>query len=220
MTPAVMEGARIDHDVEPWAVVERGSWLRHRPSLARPVAAPFCRRDQVLRFPGEISGWWHPGRDASRKPNLNERTLVLVKPDGVQRGLIGEILGRFERKGLRVVALKLLRMDMEMAGRLYAEHAQKPFFHDVAAFITSGPLVAMVLEAPGVVAAVRQMMGATDPADSAPGTIRGDFGLTVGMNVVHGSDSIGRAEEEIAFFFTAKDVLDYRRDLERWILGA
>jgi nucleoside-diphosphate kinase len=149
---------------------------------------------------------------------LNERTLVLVKPDGVQRGLIGEVVTRFERKGLRVVALKLLRMDMDMAGRLYAEHAEKPFFNDLAAFITSGPLVAMVLEAPRVVASVRQMMGATDPTESAPGTIRGDHGLTVGMNIVHGSDSISRAQEEIDFFFKTEEILDYRRDLERWIV--
>jgi nucleoside-diphosphate kinase len=149
---------------------------------------------------------------------MTERTLVLVKPDSVQRGLIGEVLMRFERKGLRVVALKMLRMDTEMAGRLYAEHVQKPFFMTLVEFITSGPLVALVLEAPRVVGSVRQMMGATDPADSAPGTIRGDFGLTVGMNVVHGSDSIERAREEIAFFFNTDEILDYRRDLERWIL--
>jgi len=149
---------------------------------------------------------------------LSERTLVLVKPDGVQRGLVGEVVMRFERKGLRVVALRLLRMDMEMAGRLYAEHVEKPFFKDLAAFITSGPLVAMVLEAPRVVGSVRQMMGATDPANSAPGTIRGDLGLTVGMNIVHGSDSIDRAEEEIAFFFKTEEILDYRRDLERWMI--
>jgi nucleoside-diphosphate kinase len=149
---------------------------------------------------------------------LSERTLVLIKPDAVQRGLMGEVVMRFERKGLRVVALRLLRMDMEMAGRLYAEHVDKPFFRDLADFITSGPLVAMVLEAPRVVGLVRQMMGATDPANAAPGTIRGDLGLTVGMNVVHGSDSIERAEQEIAFFFKGEELLGYRRDVERWIL--
>jgi nucleoside-diphosphate kinase len=142
---------------------------------------------------------------------LSERTLVLIKPDAVQRGLMGEVVMRFERKGLRVVALRLLRMDMEMAGRLYAEHVDKPFFRDLA-------LVAMVLEAPRVVGLVRQMMGATDPANAAPGTIRGDLGLTVGMNVVHGSDSIERAEQEIAFFFKGEELLGYRRDVERWIL--
>lgn len=149
---------------------------------------------------------------------MSERTLVLVKPDAVQRGLIGEVMMRFERKGFRVLAFKLLRMDMEMAGRLYAEHVDKPFFKDLADFIISGPLVAMVLEAPGVVGMVRQLMGATDPANAAPGTIRGDLGLTVGMNIVHGSDSIERAEQEIAFFFNPEELLDYRRDVERWIL--
>jgi nucleoside-diphosphate kinase len=149
---------------------------------------------------------------------LSERTLVLVKPDGVQRGLIGEIVTRFERKGMRVVALKLLQMDTEMARQHYAEHVEKPFFADLAAFITSGPLVAIVLEAPGAVAAVRQMMGATAPAASAPGTIRGDLGLTIGMNLIHGSDSVERAGQEIALFFTPDEVLEYSRDVERWIL--
>jgi nucleoside-diphosphate kinase len=149
---------------------------------------------------------------------VSERTLVLVKPDGVQRGLTGEVLTRFEDKGFRVVALKMLRMDMDMARRHYAEHLDKPFFNDLAAFITSGPLVALVLEGPGAVATVRQMMGATDPAKSPPGTIRGDLGLTIGMNIVHGSDSPARAVEEIGLFFAHGEVLDYTRDVERWIL--
>jgi nucleoside-diphosphate kinase len=117
-----------------------------------------------------------------------------VKPDGVQRGLIGEIVARFERKGMRLAAMKLLRMDTEMARRHYAEHVDKPFFAELVGFITSGPLVALVLQAPGAVAAVREMMGATAPAESPPGTIRGDLGLTIGMNLVHGSDSVGRVE--------------------------
>ena len=149
---------------------------------------------------------------------MSERTLVLVKPDGVQRGLIGEIVTRLERKGMRVVALKLLRMDMEMARQHYAEHVEKPFFADLAGSITSGPLVAMVLEAPGAVAVVRQMMGATAPAQSPPGTIRGDLGLTIGLNLIHGSDSVGRAEQEIALFFQPDEIQDYSRDVERWIL--
>lgn len=149
---------------------------------------------------------------------MSERTLVLVKPDGVQRGLIGEIISRFERKGMRVHGLKLLQMDMQMAREHYAEHVEKPFFDDLARFITSGPLVAMVLEGPGAVAAVRQMMGVTDPAQSAPGTIRGDLGLTIGMNLIHGSDSVGRADQEIALFFGPGEVIDYSRDVERWIL--
>ena len=149
---------------------------------------------------------------------MSERTLVLVKPDGVQRGLIGEVLTRFEAKGFRVAALKMLRMDMEMARRHYAEHLDRPFFSDLAAFITSAPLVALVLEGPDAVATVRQMMGATDPAKSAPGTLRGDLGLTIGMNIIHGSDSPERAVQEIELFFTPDEVLDYGRDVERWIL--
>jgi nucleoside-diphosphate kinase len=109
-------------------------------------------------------------------------------------------------------------MDMEMARRHYAEHLDKAFFSDLATFITSGPLVAMVLEGPGAVPTVRQMMGATDPAKSPPGTIRGDLALTIGMNIVHGSDSPERAVEEIALFFRPDEVLDYDRDVERWIL--
>jgi nucleoside-diphosphate kinase len=149
---------------------------------------------------------------------LSEKTLVLVKPDGVQRGLIGEVLTRFEAKGLRVDALKMLRMDLKMARRHYAEHVDKPFYNDLAAFITSGPLVAMVLEGPGAVATVRQMMGVTDPAKSPPGSIRGDLGLTIGMNIIHGSDSPERAVEEIDLFFTPNEVQEYSRDVERWIL--
>ena len=149
---------------------------------------------------------------------MTERTLVLVKPDGVQRGLIGEIVARFEQKGMLLAGMKLLRMDTEMARQHYSEHVDKPFFADLVGFISSGPLLAMVLQAPGAVAAVRQMMGPTAPAESPPGTIRGDFGLTIGMNLVHGSDSVGRAEQEIALFFQPNEILEYRRDVERWIL--
>ncbi|MEA2684711.1 MAG: nucleoside-diphosphate kinase [Chloroflexota bacterium] len=149
---------------------------------------------------------------------MSEQTLVLVKPDGVQRGLIGEIIGRMERKGLRVHALKMMKADDALARRHYAEHVEKPFFPGLAEFITSGPLVAMVVAGPSAVATVRQMMGVTDPSKSLPGTIRGDFGLTIGMNLIHGSDSPERAVEEIAIFFQPDEVLDYSRDMERWIL--
>jgi nucleoside-diphosphate kinase len=149
---------------------------------------------------------------------MAERSLVLVKPDGVQRGLVGEIIGRFERRGLRIAALKLIRMDDALAQQHYAEHNGKPFFADLISFITSGPLVAMVVEGPGAVATVRQMVGATNPADSPPGTIRGDYAVTIGMNIIHASDSVERAATEVALFFTAGEVLDYTRDVERWIL--
>jgi nucleoside-diphosphate kinase len=149
---------------------------------------------------------------------MSERTLVLVKPDAVQRGLVGEVVARFERKGLRIVALKLMRMNEELAGRHYAEHRQKPFFGDLVAFITSGPLVAMVVEGPGAVAVVRQMIGVTDPAQAQPGTLRGDHGLTIGMNLVHGSDSVERAAAEVELFFRPDEIIDYSRALDRWIL--
>ena len=149
---------------------------------------------------------------------MPERTLILVKPDGVQRGLVGEVIGRLERKGFRLAALKMMRMEPEMARRHYAEHVDKPFFAGLSDFITSGPLVALVAEGPGAVAGVRQMVGATNPADSAPGTIRGDYALTIGMNIIHASDSAERAEAEVSLFFAPEEVLDYTRDLERWIL--
>lgn len=149
---------------------------------------------------------------------MSEQTLVLVKPDGVQRGLIGEIIGRMERKGLRVQALKMMQADEALARRHYSEHIEKPFFKGLSEFITSAPLVAMVVAGPGAVANVRQMMGVTDPAKSAPGTIRGDLGLTIGMNLIHGSDSPERAQQEIEIFFKPEEVLEYSRDVDRWIL--
>lgn len=136
-----------------------------------------------------------------------ERTLVLVKPDGYRRGLVGEVIGRLERRGLRVVGLRCLVLGDETARRHYAEHAGKPFFEELVAFITSGPLVAAVIEGAGAVGVVRASMGATDPAASAPGTIRGDLALTLDHNVIHGSDSPARAAEEIALFFDEAELV-------------
>jgi nucleoside-diphosphate kinase len=130
-----------------------------------------------------------------------ERTLVLVKPDGVSRGLVGEVLTRVERKGLRLVALELRTLDTQTAHRHYAEHREKPFFEPLVAFITSGPLVAAVVEGPRAVEAFRQLAGATDPLKAAPGSIRGEHALEVQDNVVHGSDSAESAAREIALFF-------------------
>jgi nucleoside-diphosphate kinase len=130
-----------------------------------------------------------------------ERTLILVKPDAFARGLTGEIIARFERKGLRIAALRGMTMERELAERHYAEHAQRPFFGELVEFITSGPLVAMVLEGTKAVAAARQVIGATDPLDAASGSIRGDFALEVGQNMVHGSDSPESAARETALFF-------------------
>ncbi len=130
-----------------------------------------------------------------------ERTLVLVKPNGVARGLIGEIIARYERRGLRISALKMLQVDTQLAQEHYAEHVGKPFFGELVAFITSGPIVAMVVEGLAAVQVVRDMNGATDPLKAAPGTIRGDYALDMGENVVHGSDSVESAEREIALYF-------------------
>ncbi len=130
-----------------------------------------------------------------------DRTLILVKPDAFARGLTGEIIARFERKGLRIVALRHLTMTAELAQSHYAEHDGKPFFGELVEFITSGPLVAMVLEGHEAVVAARQVIGATNPLEAAPGSIRGDFALEVGQNMVHGSDSNESAAREAALFF-------------------
>ena len=130
-----------------------------------------------------------------------DRTLILVKPDAFARGLTGEIISRFERKGLRIAALRHMTMDQELAQRHYAEHEGKPFFGELVDFITSGPLVAMVLEGESAVPAARQVIGATNPLEAAPGSIRGDFALEVTFNMVHGSDSDESAEREIGIWF-------------------
>src|SRR5919206_1318909 len=130
-----------------------------------------------------------------------DRTLILVKPDAFARGLTGEVIARFERKGLRIAALKHMQVERGLAERHYAEHAEKPFFGDLVDFITGGPLVAMVLEGHEAVKAARQIIGATNPLEAAPNSIRGDFGLEVQTNLVHGSDSPDSAQREIALFF-------------------
>ncbi len=147
-----------------------------------------------------------------------QRTLVLLKPDAIQRGLAGAIIARLEATGLRIAAMKLIHMDQALARRHYAVHKGKPFFGGLVRFITSGPIVAMVLEGPRAVEIVRKTMGATDPAKAAPGTVRGDLGLSIGMNLVHGSDAPETAEKEIGLFFSPKEIVSYRRDLDRWIV--
>ena len=146
-----------------------------------------------------------------------ERTLVLVKPDAMQRGLAGEVLSRLERRGLRLAALRLLQVDEAMARRHYAEHEGKPFFASLVAYITSAPIVAAVLEGSNAVAAARQTMGATNPVQAAPGTIRGDLGIEIGRNLVHGSDSVESAAREIAIFFEGHPVVSWERATDRWI---
>ena len=132
---------------------------------------------------------------------MSQRTLILVKPDGVQRGIIGEVISRIERKGLKVVALELRIIDTDTAHAHYAEHAEKPFFGELVDFITSGPLVAVVAEGDRAIEAFRTLAGATDPVKATPGTVRGDFALEISQNIVHGSDSPESAEREIKIFF-------------------
>jgi len=149
-----------------------------------------------------------------------ERTLVLIKPDAIQRGLAGEIISRLERRGLRIVAMKMMRLDQSLAHRHYAEHREKPFFPSLVRFITSAPLIACVMEGPHAIEVVRQTMGATDPKKAAPGTIRGDLGLDITHNLVHGSDSPQTAQREIALFFQEDEILSYERDIDRWAFGS
>jgi len=146
-----------------------------------------------------------------------ERTLVIVKPDGVQRGLTGEIIARLERRGLKVVALKMMQVTLPLARRLYAVHKGKEFFEGLLEYITSGPVVAMVIEGRNAIEVVRRTMGATDPAAAAPGTIRADYALEIRHNLVHGSDSPQTAAMEIPLFFDEGEIHHYSRDTDRWI---
>ena len=146
-----------------------------------------------------------------------ERTLVLIKPDALQRGLSGTIIARLEARGLKLVALKLMQVGSDLARQHYGEHAEKPFFRGLVKFITSSPIIAMVVEGNEAVAIVRNSMGETNPKNAAPGTIRGDFALDMGRNLIHGSDSTESARKEIEFFFANKEILNYQRDTEPWI---
>jgi nucleoside-diphosphate kinase len=146
-----------------------------------------------------------------------ERSLVLIKPDAIQRGLAGEIISRLERKGLKIVAMKMLHMDKNLAQRHYAIHKGKAFFDDLVNFITSSPLIAIVFQGKNAVEIIRQMMGETDPAKASSGTIRGDFGIDIGHNLVHSSDSLENASKEIDLFFSAEEIFNYNRELDTWI---
>jgi nucleoside-diphosphate kinase len=150
---------------------------------------------------------------------VNERTLVLIKPDGVQRLLTGRILARYEDRGLKLVALKLVHVTTEHAERHYAVHREKPFFRGLVDFITSAPLVAAVLEGPNAIAVVRAMNGATRPHEAAPGSIRGDFALETAQNLVHASDSPENAVAEIELWFDRSELLGYERDIDQWVLA-
>lgn len=146
-----------------------------------------------------------------------EQTFVMLKPGAIQRGLIGSILSRFERRGLKIVALKMIHVSPELAQKHYEEHKEKPFFEGLVNYITSNPVVVMVISGENAISVVRSMMGATNPLESAPGTIRGDLGLFMGKNVVHGSDSQASAKREISLFFREEEKLTYGRCDEQWI---
>jgi len=146
-----------------------------------------------------------------------ERTFVLLKPDAVQRALVGQIVGRFELRGLKLVGMKMLRVSRSLGETYYAEHKGKAFFEPLMAYVTAGPVVAIVLEGDGAVAAVRKMMGKTNSADAEPGTIRGDLALTIERNVIHGSDSPESARREIGLFFKKDELHDYARGDEAWL---
>jgi nucleoside-diphosphate kinase len=146
-----------------------------------------------------------------------ERSLVLIKPDAIQRGLAGEIISRLEKKGLKIVAMKMLHMDKNLAQRHYAIHKGKTFFNDLVNFITSSPLIAIVFQGKNAVEIIRQMMGETDSTKAQPGTIRGDFGIDIGHNLIHGSDSPENASKEIDLFFSTEEIFNYERELDKWI---
>jgi nucleoside-diphosphate kinase len=150
---------------------------------------------------------------------MTERTLVLVKPDGVQRLLVGRILARYEERGLKIVGLKLVHVDRQLAEAHYAVHREKPFFRGLVDFITSRPLVALALEAPNAIALVRAANGATRPHEAAPGTVRGDFAIETAQNLVHASDSPENAAAELALWFRHDELLEYDRDIDRWALA-
>ena len=147
-----------------------------------------------------------------------ERTLILIKPDAVQRSLTGEILGRFEKRGLKIVGAKLTQVERSLAEEHYAEHVGKPFLAGLLDFITSSPLLALVFEGKRAIELARQTMGATDPGKAAPGSIRADFGLSVGMNLVHGSDGPESAAREIALWFDESELIDYVQATEQWLI--
>lgn len=148
-----------------------------------------------------------------------EKTFVMIKPDGVQRNLVGEIIDRFERKGLKFVSIKMMQVDKETAFQHYAEHKEKLFFEGLLRHITSAPVISMVLEGKDAIDQVRKIVGATNPSDAEPGSIRGDFAVEIGRNLVHASDSPESAEKEIALFFEKREIIPYEKNIETWLYG-
>ncbi len=151
---------------------------------------------------------------------MSERTLVLIKPDGVQRALVGRLIERYEQRGLRIVGLKMVRVERALAEQHYDVHRDRPFFADLVDFITSAPLIALALEGPNAISVCRAINGATRPEQAAPGSIRGDFALETGQNLVHASDSAETAEREVGLWFRPDELFEYRREIDRWVLGA
>ena len=147
-----------------------------------------------------------------------ERTLVLVKPAGVQRGLAGEIISRLERTGLQIIGMKLMLISEDLAGRHYAEHSEKPFYSGLVSFITSSPVVALALKGPSAISTTRKIMGVTNPVDAAPGTIRGDLGVDMGRNLIHGSANAEDAAREVALFFDDSELVEYDRAIQPWVV--
>ncbi len=150
---------------------------------------------------------------------MSERTLILIKPDGVQRTLVGRIIDRYEQRGLRLAGLKMVQVDRALAEQHYGVHRDKPFFGGLVDFIVSSPLVALALEGPNAIAVCRAINGATRPHEAAPGSIRGDYALETGQNIVHASDSPETAADELKLWFSEDELFDYGRDLDRWVLG-
>jgi nucleoside-diphosphate kinase len=161
------------------------------------------RRSKVLK----------PGHEGVKM----ERTFVMLKPDAIQRGVCGEIISRFERRGLKIVAMKMMQIPKELAEKHYAEHKGKKFYDGLIAYITSGPVIAMVIEGKNAVKLVRDMMGKTNPQESQPGTIRADYAIDLGRNIIHGSDSLQSAEREISLFFSQNEICAYKLTNENWI---
>lgn len=146
-----------------------------------------------------------------------EKTFLMVKPDGVQRNLIGDIVSRFEKKGFQLCGAKLMNISRELAENHYGEHKERPFFGELVDFITSGPVFAMVWQGENVIATARKLMGATNPQEADTGSIRGDYGIQVGMNIIHGSDSLESAEREINLFFNREEIINYEKTINKWV---
>ena len=150
---------------------------------------------------------------------MSERTLILIKPDGVQRALVGRIIDRYEQRGLRLIGLKMVQVNRDLAERHYAVHRDKPFFAGLVDFMVSAPLVALAMEGPNAIAVCRAINGATRPHEAAPGSIRGDFALETGQNIVHASDSPDTAAVELELWFGPEELFDYSREIDRWVIG-